>query len=76
MTKSKNMPERIKVKVIPNSPKSEIVGWEGDILKIKIAAPAQKGEANRELLKLLKKKFKKSARIVQGEKARIKIIEL
>ena len=43
------------VKVIPNSKKSAIVGWQDDVLKIRIAAPPDKGKANAELISFLAK---------------------
>lgn len=43
----------LKVKVIPKSSKSTIVGWESDELKIRLAAVPEKGEANSELIEFL-----------------------
>jgi uncharacterized protein (TIGR00251 family) len=46
------------VKVIPRSAQSEIVGKLDDgTLKIKIAAPPEKGKANEELVALLAKHY-------------------
>jgi uncharacterized protein (TIGR00251 family) len=41
------------VKVVPGSSKNAIAGLLGDTLKVNIAAPPEKGKANRQLLKLL-----------------------
>ena len=44
----------LRVKVIPRSAKTEIVGEMADgTLKIKIAAPPEKGKANEELIRFL-----------------------
>ena len=44
---------RIEVKVIPGASRSEIVGWLGDALKVKVAAPPEKGKANNAVVRLL-----------------------
>lgn len=46
------------VKVIPKAHRNEIVGWENEELKVRIAAVPVKGEANDELLAFLSKKLK------------------
>jgi uncharacterized protein (TIGR00251 family) len=65
--------------VTPNAGGNEITGWRGEVLHIKIAAPPEKGKANRELIDFLGRELgvKKSAiRIVKGETSRGKIIEI
>ena len=34
------------IKAIPNAPRSEVIGWLGDALKIKVHAPPVDGRAN------------------------------
>ena len=41
------------VKVVPGASRSEIVGPLGNRLKIRVAAPAEGGKANRALVKVL-----------------------
>ena len=44
---------QLKVKVVPGSSRDQIVGWLGDALKIKVAAPPEKGKANESVVDLL-----------------------
>jgi uncharacterized protein len=41
---------KISIKVLPNARKNEIGGFSNDILRVKIAAPPDKGKANKELI--------------------------
>jgi uncharacterized protein len=45
------------IKVIPGASKSGIVGWHNGRLKVRICAPAEKGEANRAVVHFLSKTF-------------------
>jgi len=67
----------ISIKVKPNSTSNEVLGVDEDgLLKVNIKAPAQNGKANKELIKLLSKHFKKRVEIVSGVKSRVKKISL
>ena len=46
------------VKVIPHSSRTEVIEENDDFLKIKIKAAPIKGQANKELIKFLAKKYK------------------
>jgi len=37
---------RLKVKVVPGASTTEIAGWLGDRLKVRVAAPPERGKAN------------------------------
>ena len=68
---------KVNVLVKPNSSKQEILydkDTESYIIWLK--SPANEGKANAELLKLMKKHFKKTPRIIAGKTSRKKIIEL
>ena len=68
---------RVKVCVKPNSPISEVVGYEDDCLVVRVSAPPRDGKANNELIKLLRKYFKaKSVRIISGHTSKVKIVEI
>jgi len=70
---------RIEIKAVPNAPKSEIVGWLGDALKVKVHAPPVAGQANRELCAILAAELdlpKRSVRLVQGDGSPRKLVEI
>jgi uncharacterized protein (TIGR00251 family) len=67
------------VKVHPGAGRSEIIGFTGGVLQIKIAAPPEKGKANQELIGFLSRKLdisKSSIRIVKGETGRNKLLDI
>ncbi len=67
------------VKTIPNAKKTEIVGWEGTALKIRIAAPATEGRANKELLRFVAELCDcapSEVEIVKGQTAKLKILDV
>lgn len=51
MTDSAPIP--LRVKVVPGASRSEIAGWIGGSLKVRVAAPPEKGKANRAVAELL-----------------------
>ena len=69
----------ITVKVIPRAHKNAIVSYENDILKVRLHAAPEKGEANEELIEFLAEVFdlpKSSITLVRGQTSRIKHIEI
>jgi len=69
----------IKVRVIPNSKRNEVVGRIGSILRVKISAPAVEGKANEELREFLAEFFEVKNSMVllrKGERGREKTIEI
>jgi hypothetical protein len=66
----------IKVKVQPKAKKDEILGVEGNRIKLRIKAPPEKGRANEACIILLAKVLgitKKEVKLVFGATAREKI---
>lgn len=64
-----------RVKVIPNASRTEIVGWENDELKIRVAAVPEKGEANKALIRFLARLLEigvSKVEVIQGEASRHK----
>lgn len=43
----------LSIKAVPNASRSEIVGWMGDTLKVRLKAPPVDGKANVELCRFL-----------------------
>jgi len=46
------------IKVVPNASKTEISGWLGDLIKIRLQATPEAGKANKALIKFLSQKVK------------------
>src|SRR4029434_3744412 len=55
---------RLRLRIVPNAKRSEVVGPHGDALKLKIAAPALEGRANEELVEFLANKLGVSRRTI------------
>jgi uncharacterized protein (TIGR00251 family) len=76
----KGEPNYYRVKVIPKSPRSELVETMADgTLKIRIAAPAEKGQANAALVKFLSEHFavpKETVTIISGQSNRLKLVKI
>ena len=66
---------RIKIKVIPQSGRTELIEENGK-LKLYLKAAPEKNKANTELIKYFKKEFKISVRIKAGETSKEKVLEI
>jgi uncharacterized protein (TIGR00251 family) len=67
----------VSVKVLPRSSINQIVGFEGDILKVKVKSAPVDGLANRDLIVLLSKCVKVAkdkVEIISGHRSRLKKI--
>ena len=70
---------KIRLKVIPNAPRNEVVGWRGVALTIKLTAPPLEGRANRELCGFLADVLGVSpadVTLLHGETARHKLVHI
>jgi uncharacterized protein (TIGR00251 family) len=75
---------KLHVRAVPNSRKSEIIGWEEDpsfgrVLRIKVGAPAVEGKANAELTAFLAKTLglpKSKVVLGKGDGSRFKTFEI
>jgi uncharacterized protein (TIGR00251 family) len=70
---------RLTVKVVPGASRDGVAGWLGDDLKVRVAAPAERGKANAAVLALLCAALelpKGSVRIVAGTTTSRKVLEI
>lgn len=69
----------IMVKVVPGSSKTAISGWLEGMIKIKVAAPPEKGKANECLVEFLADKLKvrrNSISIISGASSPVKQVRI
>ena len=69
----------LRLTVAPGARRTEVVGLLGDRLKVRLAAPPEKGAANRELIAFLARELKlpKTAlRLTGGSQSRAKVVEV
>lgn len=67
------------VRVVPRAKKNEIVGVEGGVLRVRIAAPPVRGKANEVLVEFLAQALgvrKRQVEIIRGQRARNKTIRV
>lgn len=67
----------IKLKVSPGAAKTEVAGLHGDRLKVRVAAPPERGAANEELLAFLARRLgvpKKAVSLTFGAAGREKVV--
>ena len=67
------------VKAIPNAPRSEVIGWLGDALKIKVHAPPVEGRANEVLCEFLADTLglpRRAVTVLRGDTSRQKVIRI
>ena len=69
----------VDVKVVPGSSRTAIAGMLEGMLKVKVAAAAEKGKANRCLIEFLAKKLgvkKKAIEIISGKTSPVKQVQI
>jgi uncharacterized protein (TIGR00251 family) len=66
----------LKILVKPNSPKTEIIGWDENknALRVNIHAKPEDNEANTEVIKFFSKLLKKKVSIKSGTRSREKLL--
>ena len=65
------------VRVTPRASQDKIAGWEGDVLRVRVTAPAVEGRANDALLRLLARALDVPTgrlRLVRGQTQRNKVV--
>ena len=66
----------LEVKVQTNSGKSDILQIDDSHYKAHLKSSPEEGKANKELLKLLSKKFKRDVEILRGKTSKNKLIKI
>jgi uncharacterized protein (TIGR00251 family) len=67
----------ISLRVTPGASRDALMGWQGDVLCLRVAAPAQRGKANEAVLRLLAAALgidRRRLRIVRGQTSRQKVV--
>jgi uncharacterized protein (TIGR00251 family) len=67
----------LRLMVVPGAQRTQVVGLHGDRLKIRLAAPPEKGLANRELIDFLARALdlpKSSLKLTLGAQSRSKVV--
>lgn len=70
---------KLSVKVVPGASKDGIAGWLGDVLKVRVTAPAERGKANRAVEALVAGALgisRDRVLIVAGHSSARKIVEI
>ena len=63
----------------PAAGRDAVLGWQGDALRLSVAAPAQRGKANEAVIRLLAGALglpRQRLRIVRGQTSRRKVIAI
>jgi uncharacterized protein (TIGR00251 family) len=69
----------VAIKATPNAPRDEIVGWLGDVLKVKIHAPPLEGRANEALCAFLAARLglpRRAVTVLRGDTSRQKLVRV
>ena len=67
----------LRLTVVPGAQRTQVVGLYGDRLKVRLAAPPEKGAANRELIDFLARSLhlpKSSFQLTLGASSRSKVV--
>jgi len=70
---------RISVRLTPRGGRDAIDGWDGDVLRARVSAPAAEGRANEALVRLLARALgvaPSSVQLVSGRQSRVKILSI
>ena len=72
-------PSILKLRVTPNAAKSEVVGWHGDALRIRVASPPTNGRAHSAVIEILADYLgirPREIEIVRGHASRDKVAHI
>ena len=74
-----NEQAKISLRVYPSAARNEIIGFTDGVLRVRVAAPPVKGQANKELIACLSEALavgKGALTIVKGHTSRSKVITI
>ncbi|KPK21212.1 MAG: hypothetical protein AMJ76_03265 [Dehalococcoidia bacterium SM23_28_1] len=69
----------VHLKVTPSASRDALIGWQEDVLRLRVTAPAQRGKANEAVLRLLAAALgieRRRLRIVRGHTTRHKVVSV
>ncbi len=69
----------LKVKVSPGARKEDIAGWLGDVLRVRVTAPPERGKANEAVCRLLAARLGlpvSAVTIARGAASRDKLLQV
>lgn len=73
------MKARIDVRLTPRGGRDHIDGWDGDVLRVRVAAPPAEGRANEAMLRLVAKALgvpPSRLTLAAGTQSRTKVVEV
>ena len=73
------MRARIDVRLTPRGGRDRIDGWDGDVLRVRVAAPPAEGRANEAMMRLVAKALgvpPSRVTLVAGAQSRTKVVEV
>ena len=73
------MTSRVTVRLTPRGGRDHIDGWDGDVLRVRVAAPPAEGRANEAMLRLVAKALRvpvSRVSLVSGSQSRLKLLAI
>ncbi len=73
------MSARINVRLTPRGGRDRIDGWDGDVLRVRVAAPPAEGRANEAMVRLVAMALSvppSRVTLIAGTQSRTKVIEI
>ncbi len=73
------MTARIDVRLTPRGGRDHIDGWDGEVLRVRVAAPPAEGRANEAMVRLVAKALgvpPSRVTLVAGAQSRTKVVEV
>ncbi len=69
----------VRLRVTAGASRDAIAGWQGDVLRLRVAAPPERGKANEAALRLLATALgleRRRLRLVRGATSREKLVQV